>query len=998
MRPRRETDSRGRSLKKIVGLLSAGALAVGLGFSILPSSGLLPSSWTSEASAAAGKVTICHRTRSVTNPYRLITVSQNAVSRNSGHKSHIGGVFNSTANYYKASGSAARDWGDIVPGSDADGAPYNGGNSFAKNWDASGKAFFPGGANAGLCSRMTALQFYNAQVSARSGLSTAEQTAYGLDDSQIMADLNDQEANEDAATLAALGGAFSTSNISTSDTLVTATTDPATGLGQTGATLNGTIKAGTVGVRWQFEYGTSSSLLSPSTTTISAATDNDVDMITSSTVAVGAPLTGLAPSTTYYYRVVGVTNYGTDTEGVIYGSILNFTTSAAGTFTVTFNANGGSGSMANQSGTSSTALTPNSFTRTGFTFAGWNTASDGSGTSFANGASYSFTADATLYARWSATSNAVTYNANGGTGAPADGSALTGSTFTVSSSAPTRSGYTFAGWNTASNGSGTSYASSATFTMPAGSVILYAKWTAIAYAVTFNANGGSGSMASQSGTSSTALTPNSFTRTGYSFAGWNTASDGSGTSYADGASYSFTADATLYARWSATSNAVTYNANGGTGAPADGSALTGSTFTVSSSAPTRSGYTFAGWNTASNGSGTSYASSATFTMPAGSVILYAKWTSTAGGGSGSGGSGGGNGNSGGNSGNSGGSNGSSGNTSGANGNSAEVIRPVTSGPLTPPATTTTTGTTNQSVAPLPTLTVPLTTGDNTAVVVTKVENKGPGKVEIDERGRLKITVPIGFSGKVTVLVNGYEKDQCTTTANGTIACPVGTTTPIQQTVQVQVAGPNPQVVPDQRAADLPRGFAPRSGEVVVVGMDSEVGLNWKQEAGTQYYQVSSGGETVCMTVYTSCIVPAQNRRSRSYVVSSVKPDGESTNVAKGTGWARPAGTRMAAVYFDSASGELTKQSLRTLSKMVRDVKALGIGSVYVIGHTDTRGSIQYNRRLSEERARNVHDWIENHLEDAVFNEQSPQGEFKPAFSEQGNPGDWRNRRVDVLVQ
>ncbi len=974
-------------------MIAAGALALGLGLSLIPSSGILPSSWTSEASAASSKVTICHRTRSVTNPYRLITVSQSSITRNSGHKDHTGGVFNTAAGYYKMAGSADRDWGDIIPGGDAAGTPYNGANSIDMNWDASGTAFFPAGANAGLCSRMTALQFYNVQVAARSGLSAADQTAYGLDDSQIVADLNEQQANEDVATLAALGGTFSTSNITTSDTLVTATTVAATSLGSTGATLNGTIKAGTVGVRWQFEYGTSSSLLSPSATTISAATDNDVDMITSATVSVGTPLTGLAPSTTYYYRVVGVSNYGADTEGVLYGSILSFTTAAAGTYSVTFNTNGGSGSMAAQAATSSTALTSNSFTRAGYSFAGWSTASDGSGTSFADGATYPFNADATLFAKWTAVSNSVTYDDNGGSGSPTGGTANTDTTFTVSGTVPTRAGYTFAGWNTASNGSGTSYASSATFTMPASNVTLYAKWVPITYAVTFNANGGSGSMATQSGTSSTALTSNSFTRAGYTFAGWATASDGSGTSYANGASYAFNADLTLYAKWTAVARTVMYDSNGGSGAPADGSALTGATFTVSATVPTRSGYTFAGWNTASNGSGTSYASSASFTMPASNVTLYANWTANPGAGSGGGSSGGAGGNSGGNSSSSAGGNGNSG-----GGNSGNGIRPVASGPLAPPATTTTAGTTNQSVAPLPTVTVPLTTGDNTPVVVTKVVNKGPGDVAIDDKGQLKITVPIGFTGKVTILVNGYEKSQCTTTADGDVACPVGSTTPIQQTIEVQVAGPSPKVVPDQRAADLPRGFAPRSGEVVVVGMDSEVGLNWKQEVGTQYYEVSSGGETVCMTVYTSCIVPAQNRRSRSYVVSAVKSDGASKNVAKGTGWARPSGTRLAAVYFDSASGKLTKKSVRTLRKMVRDVKALGIGSVYVIGHTDTRGSIQYNRLLSEDRARNVHDWIEKNFEDAIFNEQSPQGELRPAYSEATNPGDWRNRRVDVLVQ
>lgn len=69
------------------------------------------------------------------------------------------------------------------------------------------------------------------------------------------------------------------------------------------------------------------------------------------------------------------------------------------------------------------------------------------------------------------------------------------------------------------------------------------------HTVTFNANGGSGSMSAQTALGSTALTTNTFTRTGYAFVGWSTAADGSGTAYADGATYDFAADVTLYAQW-----------------------------------------------------------------------------------------------------------------------------------------------------------------------------------------------------------------------------------------------------------------------------------------------------------------------------------------------------------------------------------------------------------------------------------------------------------------
>jgi uncharacterized repeat protein (TIGR02543 family) len=88
------------------------------------------------------------------------------------------------------------------------------------------------------------------------------------------------------------------------------------------------------------------------------------------------------------------------------------------------------------------------------------------------------------------------------------------------------------------------------------SVTLYAQWTANSFTVTFDANGGSGSMAAQSSSVAAALTPNSFTRSGFTFAGWNTAANGSGTSYANLASYGFGSSVTLYAQWTAVSQVV----------------------------------------------------------------------------------------------------------------------------------------------------------------------------------------------------------------------------------------------------------------------------------------------------------------------------------------------------------------------------------------------------------------------------------------------------------
>lgn len=71
------------------------------------------------------------------------------------------------------------------------------------------------------------------------------------------------------------------------------------------------------------------------------------------------------------------------------------------------------------------------------------------------------------------------------------------------------------------------------------------------HTVVFDANGGSGSMSYQVAISSQALNTNAYTRANHTFDGWNTVANGSGTAYADGATYDFTADVTLYAQWTA---------------------------------------------------------------------------------------------------------------------------------------------------------------------------------------------------------------------------------------------------------------------------------------------------------------------------------------------------------------------------------------------------------------------------------------------------------------
>ena len=143
----------------------------------------------------------------------------------------------------------------------------------------------------------------------------------------------------------------------------------------------------------------------------------------------------------------------------------------------------------------------------------------------------------------------VSYNANGGSGAPGSQTKWYGTNLTLSSTRPTRTGYSFAGWATSASGS-VAYQPGSTYSSNA-SITLYAKWTANTYTVSYNANGGSGAPGSQTKTYGVNLTLSSTkpTRTNYNFLGWSTSASGS-VAYQPGGTYSSNSGITLYAVWS----------------------------------------------------------------------------------------------------------------------------------------------------------------------------------------------------------------------------------------------------------------------------------------------------------------------------------------------------------------------------------------------------------------------------------------------------------------
>lgn len=219
------------------------------------------------------------------------------------------------------------------------------------------------------------------------------------------------------------------------------------------------------------------------------------------------------------------------------------------------------------------------------------------------------------------TSYTVSYYANEGSGAPSAQTKWHSVALTLSSTKPTRTGYTFVDW-VATNG--THYNPGDSFTQNNNST-LTAQWKKITYSVTYNANGGSGAPSNQTKTYGTNLTLSSTkpTRTGYTFAGWNTNSSGTGTNYAAGATYTSNAALTLYAKWTLITYTVQYNANGGSGAPGNQTKNYGRTLTLSSTRPTRANYNFMGWATSSTGS-VVYSPGSAYTGNA-AITLYAIW-------------------------------------------------------------------------------------------------------------------------------------------------------------------------------------------------------------------------------------------------------------------------------------------------------------------------------------------------------------------------------------
>ena len=241
------------------------------------------------------------------------------------------------------------------------------------------------------------------------------------------------------------------------------------------------------------------------------------------------------------------------------------TASALPKYTVTWGANGGTGGGSTgpfDAGTSHTAPSPG--TRDGFDFTNYRyPASGGTDPVFVlSGGSYTPTLDTTFGAQWTAKTYAVTFDANGGTGAPAGQTKIHGTTLTLSSTAPTRATvgstqYTFAGWNTADSGTGTSYSAGASYTLNAA-LSLFAQWTVttLNWSISWYANGGTGGGTTTQPRGNSHTAPSPGTRSGFTFSQWRKPEFGGDPTFvANNGTFTPTAADSFWAQW--TANPVT---------------------------------------------------------------------------------------------------------------------------------------------------------------------------------------------------------------------------------------------------------------------------------------------------------------------------------------------------------------------------------------------------------------------------------------------------------
>ena len=272
--------------------------------------------------------------------------------------------------------------------------------------------------------------------------------------------------------------------------------------------------------------------------------------------------------------------------------------------------------------------------RTGYTFDGWYTDAT-NGTKITDVSIMQTASEQSLYAHWTANNYTIHFDANGGTGEMTDLPMTYGTPANLTANAFSRTGYKFVKWTSNADGTGNEYIDGQTVNnlteINNDTVNLFAQWEERPFVVTFNPNGGIVTPESKEITYNSTYgdlpSGDNIKRLGYTFAGWYKEAELTNEVTAE-TTYDITEDSTLYAKWTPHVYTVTFNKNGGTGTMSDQSFTYGQTQNLRANTFTRTGYTFAGWARAENGTieFTNEQSISNLTPEnGGTITLYAVW-------------------------------------------------------------------------------------------------------------------------------------------------------------------------------------------------------------------------------------------------------------------------------------------------------------------------------------------------------------------------------------
>ncbi len=345
-----------------------------------------------------------------------------------------------------------------------------------------------------------------------------------------------------------------------------------------------------------------------------------VALITYTIESADIDLSQYQPSKTGYHFLNWCDEDGSSISVIRKGSVGDRVLSAVWSdsipYTIKLHQNNGNGILTiNYNINSETVVLPTDLIYSGYTFVGWYADEACEGTAVTEVASGS-TGDRVYYAKWTRDSYTVSFEANGGSAVGEMTYHVETATFALPT--PTKTGYTFGGWyeNASLGGAKLEYIELGS----TGNKLLYAKWEVVPYTVTYDSNGGS-NVADREYTIETETfalpTP---TKTGYTFGGWYENADFSGVRV-ERIELGSTGNKVFYAKWELVPYTVTFESNGGSTIEEKEYTIESATFNLP--VPTKTGYTFGGWYTASDFSGASVESIAIGSM--GNKQLYAKW-------------------------------------------------------------------------------------------------------------------------------------------------------------------------------------------------------------------------------------------------------------------------------------------------------------------------------------------------------------------------------------